>query len=1197
MLEVFRFECRYQLRSPLFVSICVTWFLLGFLIMGSESVSVGGVGTNLNLNASYTIVAVQYVLSVIGMFAAIAFVAGSITRDQEVRMAELLYATGVGEGSYLFGRFAGGSLFATLAVLVGLLGCLLGTLMPWLDPERLGAFTFAPYMYSIWAVVLPNMFVTCALFFSCAALTRSMMAAYLAALGFLILYVVIASNTDQESMGTLALFGPFGQVAFEELTRYWSVAERNYQLPRFAGTLLYNRLIWMGLGCVALLISWWRFKFDVRRPGAGKRERKATAVPVPRDFAATQHMGTSTSWRQFLSHLRMDIRGVTRSAPFYVLLGFGMFNVIGGFVGAMSSLYGTPAYPVTTIVAGVVGSNFSFVVLLVLIYYAGEVVHRERSYGVAQIVDATPFASGTAVAAKVVALWFVISAMFLVVILTGMLVQAVNGYTNFQPVLYLAEVLGVQGGSFYFWAVLAVFIQVLSPSKFVGMLALLVLFLASGVLDSFGYEHVLYSLSLPFAPYSDMNGYGHFLRPLFTVAAYLAGLGLLLGILAHLFYPRGIRNRAERWMDAAQRYTPAIRQTSVLAGVVTLALGGWIFYNTNVLNAYQTQDDLEALQADYERNYRADLDRPGPDVVQLDIALDIFPAQRRLESSGTARLLNDTAAAISEVPFTVAPELVINALTVEGGRQSFADEQLGYYRYELATPLAPGASVDVEWDFTWSHQGFKNSGSSTRLVHNGTFVNNGEIMPTIGYDKSRELQDNSVRREHDLPPVVRSAKLEEAPERRHRAVFAGRRSDFRAVVSTSADQTAIAPGYLEREWVEGERAYFEYVMDAPIWPFVSFVSARYSVREDVWQNPDPQGEDVELAVFYDPQHAYNVERMLESSKKSLTYFSREFSPYQYRQFRIMEFPGYDTFAQSFPNTIPFSERIGFIADLRDPAEIDYVFYVTAHELAHQWWAHQVLGTDVQGQTLIVETLAQYSALMVMEREYGANKMRRFLKYELDNYLSSRGSELVEELPLLRVEDQGYVHYRKGSLAMYALRDAIGEDKVNRALRSFIDKYAFNEEDYPTSVDLIAEFRAVADAQHQELITDLFEQIALFDLQVTHASVTPVDDEYEVSVTVVARKFTADGKGVETEKPLHYQLDLGVFGQPDAEQAELLGEVDLPAPLFLGKRTVVSGEQTFKLRVRERPVRVGIDPYNKMIDRNPDDNLRRIAFGG
>ena len=109
MLAVFRFECRYQLRSPLFVSICLTWFLLGFLIMGSESVSVGGIPANLNLNASFAIVAVQYMLTIIGMFAAIAFVAGSITRDQEVHMAELLFATGVGEASYLFGRFAGGT--------------------------------------------------------------------------------------------------------------------------------------------------------------------------------------------------------------------------------------------------------------------------------------------------------------------------------------------------------------------------------------------------------------------------------------------------------------------------------------------------------------------------------------------------------------------------------------------------------------------------------------------------------------------------------------------------------------------------------------------------------------------------------------------------------------------------------------------------------------------------------------------------------------------------------------------------------------------------------------------------------------------------------------------------------------------------------------------------------------------------------
>ena len=186
MLEVFRFECRYQLRSPLFLSIALTWFLLGLFIMASESVQIGGVGDNLNLNATHTIIFTQYVLCMIGMFAAIAFVAGAITRDQDTRTAELLYVTGVNESSYLFGRFAGGTLFATVAVLAGLLGTLVGTFMPWLDQERLGAFVAEPYIFAMFGVVLPTMFVICAIFFSVAALTRSMMGAYMAGLGCLI---------------------------------------------------------------------------------------------------------------------------------------------------------------------------------------------------------------------------------------------------------------------------------------------------------------------------------------------------------------------------------------------------------------------------------------------------------------------------------------------------------------------------------------------------------------------------------------------------------------------------------------------------------------------------------------------------------------------------------------------------------------------------------------------------------------------------------------------------------------------------------------------------------------------------------------------------------------------------------------------------------------------------------------------------
>src|SRR6185295_10600068 len=199
-----------------------------------------------------------------------------------------------------------------------------------------------------------------------------------------------------------------------------------------------------------------------------------------------------------------------------------------------------------------------------------------------------------------------------------------------------------------------------------------------------------------------------------------------------------------------------------------------------------------------------------------------------------------------------------------------------------------------------------------------------------------------------------------------------------------------------------------------------------------------------------------VQRMVDGVKRSLDYFSANFSPYQHKQVRILEFPAYARFAQSFPNTIPFSESIGFIADLRDKNAIDYVFYVTAHEVGHQWWAHQVVGAQVKGTTMVTETMAQYSALMVMEKEYGPDKMRKFLQHELNGYLRGRGGELVAEMPLMLVEDQPYVHYRKGSLVMYALRDYIGEDKLNGAIRNVIASWAFKGPPYVRTSEMVDE---------------------------------------------------------------------------------------------------------------------------------------------
>jgi aminopeptidase N len=368
-------------------------------------------------------------------------------------------------------------------------------------------------------------------------------------------------------------------------------------------------------------------------------------------------------------------------------------------------------------------------------------------------------------------------------------------------------------------------------------------------------------------------------------------------------------------------------------------------------------------------------------------------------------------------------------------------------------------------------------------------------------------------------------------------------------------------------------------MDAPILNFYAFQSGRYAVRRDRWN-------DVAIEVWHHPGHEFNLDRMVAATKDGLDYFTRAFGPYQHRQFRIVEFPRYQAFAQSFPNTIPYSEGIGFIARVRDddPDDIDYPYYVTAHELAHQWWAHQVIGANVQGETMLVESLAQYSALMVMKRKVGDARMRRFLRYELDRYLLGRSTEQKKELPLARVENQDYIHYRKGSLVMYALQDYLGEEALNRAIRAFRDEWAFRGPPYPTTLDLLKHVRAATPAHLQKTVDDLFESITLYENRAASATAKALPDgRYEVSVEVLAKKLRADELGRETEVPLDDWIDVGVL---DADGNALAVE----------KLHIDAPSTRLAFVVDRKPAQAGIDPFNKLIDRRPKDNTLPVAIG-
>jgi len=355
--------------------------------------------------------------------------------------------------------------------------------------------------------------------------------------------------------------------------------------------------------------------------------------------------------------------------------------------------------------------------------------------------------------------------------------------------------------------------------------------------------------------------------------------------------------------------------------------------------------------------------------------------------------------------------------------------------------------------------------------------------------------------------------------------------------------------------------------------FFDYNSGDYAVLRDNYKG-------VKLEVYYLPSHTRDLDKMIDASKGGLDYYTKNYGPYQFGQYRIIEFPRYRMFAQSFPNTVPFSEGMGFIGRLEHKDDIDYTLFVTAHELAHQWWGHQLIGGMEKGSNMMSESLAEYSALRVMQKKYGDEHMRRFLKTELDGYLRGRAGEVRHEPPLVLVQNEPYVWYQKGSLAFYALSDAIGEDKMNLALSEFLKQWKTDGPPYPDTRDLVAALRKQTPPELQYMVTDLFETITLYDNKTETAKVeeTP-DHKYKVTLVVDAKKLRANGDGVETAIPIHDLIEVGVFkGKKDSEE-----------PLHTEKIWITQPKTTLTYIVNEKPTRAAIDPYSKLIDRNPEDN--------
>ncbi len=1219
------FELRYQLKNPVFWVSGLLFFLMTFGSVASDTIQLGATA-NVHVNSPSAIATTQLIFSIFFMFVATAFVANVVVRDDDTGYGPILRATRLRKADYLYGRFLGAFVAVALCFLFIPLAMIVGAAMPWVDPEKLGPLRLGAYAYTYVALVLPTLFLISAGFFALATATRSMMATYVGVVAFMIVYLVAVALAAKPQFRTLmAYVEPFGVAAFGNAARYWTATERNTLLVPLAGPLLWNRLIWTGVGVTALAAAYPLFRFEapagkVKRREAERQEAVETSdlrasrrgpPPAPQHgdrLLQPSHLrhpeegprsglvskDANPVLAQLLARTRLDMGQVFKSPAFFVLLALGVFNSGAGLWFTTSDgVYGDNIFPVTRVMIQVLRGSFTFLPLVVSIYYAGELVWRERDRNTDALVDATPTPDWVFAAPKVVAIIGVLFAMLALSIAAAMAVQLIRGFAQFQLGEYIGWYLVPETVSAALIAVLAVFLQTLSPHKFVGWGLMVVFIVAIIVAPKLGLEDNLYLYGgSPDVPLSDMNdqGMAGLARDWFQAYWSLVALGLC--VLSAVLWRRGadasLRPRLRR---LPRRLVGPAGAILAVAGVGAVGVGGFIYLNTHVWNPYRTRLEQDRFSADYEKVLLPYSSIPQPKVTDIKLNVDVFPDHHYAISRGVYVFQNKTKAPIRTLHVRFDRDLKVQALSVEDARPLRTYDRFNYRIFAFDTPLLPGEKRSLSFTGRIGQHGFRNRGDDTLspggsalVVRNGTFLDNFAIAPLIGMDQQGLLKDRAKRRKYHLPEDLRPPKLEDDSARAFNFVTHG--ADWvntDVTVSTTAGQTPMAPGYRVADRTVGGRHTAEFKSEAPILDLFSIQSGLYAVKRVPYKG-------VDLSVYYDAAHAWNVDRMIHALEVGLDYDQANFSPYQFRQVRIMEFPDYSQFAESFANTIPYSEGIGFIIDAADRSKIDMVTYVTAHELGHQWWGHQIAPADMQGAAMLTETFAQYTALMAMKHLYGPDQIRKFLKFELDSYLRARGGEAVEELPLERVEDQGYIHYRKGSLVMYRLQDELGEAAVNRALRHLLHDYAFKGAPYPASKDFVADLRAEAPADRQQLITDLFQKITLYDLRAVHASSKKrADGRYDVTLQVSAKKLYANGQGKETEAPLDEPFDIGLFDKEPGKAD--FGSKDV---ILFKHLAVRSGKQSFTFTVDRAPKFAGVDPYNKAIDRNSDDNTVPVS---
>lgn len=1161
LAHVVIFEARQRLSRPWFWALLAGIAVLGGAIASFFSDGETGAISPGKLNSGYLVTYALMTVLLAGTFPVAVLGSDLVRRAHEDSMADIFESSPTPGWLIFLARYLAQLAFGLLIALAGAIGYEFGCRMPWISPGLAGSIAWKAWIYAFAILALPTLGAISALAMLVAASTANRWAQWGLPIAVYMLLPVSFLLVRKGYPGVGPWFDPLGTIAVLSASILLTPAEQLVWHVKASGIVLTNRQIWITIAFLGLVGGMVQAS---RRTGSERiakllhlaTQRLAEFRPWPRNsglFVPTpaapppaeslrrlrlsMHDAPWAGFKVFLARIRFELAAIARSIITLLLIALPTLAAIPVLIfGSLSETDKLPLLPVTALLIpkleeAVIGTTSLFVVI-----FAGEMIWRERQARMDELIDAMALPPFAIMGGKLAALAVVVAAQFLIVCLIGIVWQIVAHTPQLNIGHYAARFFLVDWTGALMLGALSMLVHALIGMRIAAHLVAIGLLFVIGDAEALGIEHhLLIYASVPKFAYSDMNGLGHYLKLAVVFTAYWGTVASVLFILADLVRARGADTALSSRFRALAVAPRGAMQALLVAAFVAVLMGGYIFWNTNVRGDYVNSSSAERIQIGYEKAFGNFVTQPQPRVSSLDLVLDIYPERRRYRAHGDMLLHNPTSEPIAR--FFVEGDVSGFELKVpEAKTVSRPAVCCAVYEVALKAPLMPGDTISLSFS-TEQHADGAWTGDALNVHENGTRLDSEDVAPIIGVHHGRFLRNEEVREKAGLP------RLRDAPGGRGslaQSLYSPDtdQSRFAITVSTSADQTAIAPGKLVKSWKDQKgRNVFRYETEVPIDSTWTILSARYATATREWRG-------IPISIHYHPAHARNIELMFGGMEAGLDYCTRAFSPYQFKELRLVEYPYSGNIAATAqPGLIAYSETAGFIADTRRPGfDRAKIADVTSHEVAHQWWGYQIAPANAPGAHLLTESLAEYVAIMITRRR-SENAARGMVSAHMEEYIKSRKT-MSEEKPLIAVEPDApaAVRYGKGSAAFYALTEQVGEVRLNRALAKFMQQFGGRHNPYPTSNDLVAVLKAELGPAYSGLIEDLFERITLWSFDIKAAKAEKLTDgKWRTTLKLDAQKFEADAKGNETPRTMAMRVPISVHDKdprnPDVENTE------------------------------------------------------------